>query len=442
MATYKKYTKKNGEKAWQVRVYLGVNPVTGNKVMTTRRGFETKKAAQIAANKIVNHINENGFAEKQKIITFQQLYDNWLAQYRLSVKPSTVALSIRWGKNQILPKFGKLEINRITVDYCQKVVNEWYEKYRQYDFLKKEVQKILRYGLSRGWIKENPMQKIIMPRPKDVEQKINFYSKEELEDFLNWTKRYPTRSPEKLYTFFRLLGFTGMRKSEALALQWRDIDFKKRTVRIGKTIAQDEHRNLIIQTPKTEKSIRTIDLDIKTINTLKKWLMTQRKVNSVLGNHNNGSEQYIFTDLKNHFYYPQAANEWLDQIYRMIDKEYAKRVKLANKRLLEVIELLKDENLKSLEKRDLQVEKINLKKQIKKYSQRYHRISPHGFRHTQASLLFEAAAAQNVAGESVMKDVMYRLGHKDITTTMNIYTHVTQDSTKATGEMFAAYMNF
>lgn len=43
------------------------------------------------------------------------------------------------------------------------------------------------------------------------------------------------------------------------------------------------------------------------------------------------------------------------------------------------------------------------------------RSTIHGFRHTNASLLFEAGVS--------MKDVQTRLGHKSIKTTMDIYTH-------------------
>ena len=62
------------------------------------------------------------------------------------------------------------------------------------------------------------------------------------------------------------------------------------------------------------------------------------------------------------------------------------------------------------------------------------KISPHGFRHTYASLLFESGA--NV------KDVQERLGHASIQITLDIYTHVTQKSKKNTAEKFAKYANF
>ncbi|MGE6602704.1 tyrosine-type recombinase/integrase [Lysinibacillus fusiformis] len=45
-------------------------------------------------------------------------------------------------------------------------------------------------------------------------------------------------------------------------------------------------------------------------------------------------------------------------------------------------------------------------------------FTPHGLRHTHCSLLFEAGAS--------IKEVLERLGHTDVKTIMDIYTHVTQ----------------
>ena len=62
------------------------------------------------------------------------------------------------------------------------------------------------------------------------------------------------------------------------------------------------------------------------------------------------------------------------------------------------------------------------------------KVGFHGFRHTHASLLFESGAS--------IKEVQERLGHKDVKTTMNIYTHVTPEKVRETGERFAKYVNF
>lgn len=60
-------------------------------------------------------------------------------------------------------------------------------------------------------------------------------------------------------------------------------------------------------------------------------------------------------------------------------------------------------------------------------------VNVHGLRHTHASLLFEGGAS--------IKYVMHRLGHKDIETTMNIYTHVTKKSIEDFSEKFSDYFS-
>ena len=61
-------------------------------------------------------------------------------------------------------------------------------------------------------------------------------------------------------------------------------------------------------------------------------------------------------------------------------------------------------------------------------------ITPHHFRHTHASLLFESGAT--------LKDVQYRFGHSDIQTTMDIYTHVTKQAKEQLAERFNEYIDF
>lgn len=85
--------------------------------------------------------------------------------------------------------------------------------------------------------KSNPMSKTLFPRKIEEEQPIKFYTKDQLLLFLDNVQK---NNSTKLYTFFRLLAFTGMHKSEGLALQLEDIDFFNKTLKIGKTVAQDE----------------------------------------------------------------------------------------------------------------------------------------------------------------------------------------------------------
>lgn len=174
-----------------------------------------------------------------------------------------------------------------------------------------------------------------------------------------------------------------MRKSEALSLQWKDIDFMLKRVTIGKTLALDENKMIIIQEPKTKSSQRIITLDKTTLKILEEWRINQKEWYLNFGYNTSSPNQFLFTNKFNKLYYPQAPNDWLYNI---------------------------------LEKYDLP------------------KITLHGFRHTHASLLFESGAN--------IKEVQERLGHKDVKTTMNIYAHVTPEKIEETGERFANYVNF
>lgn len=62
------------------------------------------------------------------------------------------------------------------------------------------------------------------------------------------------------------------------------------------------------------------------------------------------------------------------------------------------------------------------------------KITIHGFRHTHASLIFDAGMT--------LKQAQHRLGHSDLQTTMNIYTHITQKAVDDIGDKFSNYIDF
>ncbi|ETA73849.1 hypothetical protein LEQ_2066 [Ligilactobacillus equi DPC 6820] len=78
MATFEKYTTKHGER-YKFKVYLGTDKVTGKRIETTRRGFKTKKEAQLALNSLKSRFDA-GLLNKTDGIskTFDALFQMWL----------------------------------------------------------------------------------------------------------------------------------------------------------------------------------------------------------------------------------------------------------------------------------------------------------------------------------------------------------------------------
>lgn len=381
MTQINKYTKKDGSTAYMFNAYVGRNPKTGKNAYRKRQGFKTKKQAQIALAGILKDIEENGLEGKSNIGTFKELYDMWLKQQRMTVKPSTIALNRRFIERHVLPYLGDYKLDEITVVYCQELVNKWYEQgYKQYSYFRKTTAQIMRYGEAMELMNSNPMSKTILPRRIEEEKKLQYYTKEELALFFDCLHDYGNF---KQLAFFRLLAFTGCRKSEVLSLQWKDLDFIDKSVTIGKTLATDEHNQIIIQTPKTKAGNRSISLDEETLKILSKWRIVQRTDYLQMGFNTSSDDQYIFTNKRNEWYYPQVVNDWLKYI-------------------------------------------------IKKYKLPV--ITPHHFRHSHASLLLQAGVP--------VKEVSERLGHKDVKITLEIYSHVMPEEREKTASKFANFVGF
>lgn len=386
MTQIKKYTKKDGSTAYKFQTYLGTDPETGKQKFTTRRGFATLKDAKLAASRLRLDSEENGF-QGNKRHTFNELYELWLVQYRGTVKESTLQKTMELFKNHILPAFGNMKVEKITSAYCHKKVNEWVKFHSKYNVMKNYTSAVFKFAVRLDMMKTNPMDKIITPkRPEKVgeEKRIKFYSKEELFKFFECCNEDVSRSNNILWpTLFRLLAFSGMRKGEALALTWNDIDFQNGTVLINKTIARGLGNRLIIQTPKTATSKRTNALDPVTLSMLKTWRKRQATDFLKLGFNTMSAEQLIFPNTNNELMIPTKPDQKLDRI----------------------------------------IKKNGLK-----------RITVHGFRHTHVSLLLESGVS--------IKEVQDRIGHSDIKITMNTYAHVTEKAKEKAAEKFAAYVNF
>lgn len=364
------------------KAYLGIDPVTGKKKYTTKRGFKSPQEAKKAYNRLMVQVEENDVVTNSQRL-FSELADEWFEQYKNTVRESTYVAQKLAYKKHILPLFGNLKISRISIPYCQKQVNHWYSYYKKYSNLIGLTSSVFKYALSLRLIRSNPMDAVIRPkRKKRIDEErysAPYYEKEELLEFLEIAKNYPN----PIYPIFRILAFTGLRKGELLALRWKDIDFEKRTLSVKQTLATCDKWEIKFQVPKTEKSLRTISIDSETLQVIKRWQLRQKEYFLKMGiKPTKNGEQLLFVSEENKPLYLDYVNH----------------------------------NLKII------INENNLK-----------RITPHGFRHTHCSLLFESGAS--------LKEVQVRLGHTDIKTTMDIYTHVTKRQTEETANRFADFMS-
>lgn len=366
-------------KTWTYVVDIGIDPATGKRRQKSKGGFARKKDAEIAAAEIKRQVMEQTFV-KPKNALFEEVFNEWWENHITTIKQSTQYSLLSKFNRHILPNFGKLPISKISRAYCQKYINELAEKMKSAHDIKIQANQVFKYAIKMEYIQKNPMEHVIVPKSDEhfLSDRIQKRNFWTKDEVLHFNNLSKTHMDSQNFILFYMLIFTGMRKGELLALHWRDIDLANRTILIHQTIFFKENKE-ILQRVKTYQS-RTISIDPTTVKVLQKWRIQQK--------------EYLLS---------KGSNNESDALLCRADMRH---LRLAHP----------NDVLKSF------IKKHNL-----------HSITVHGLRHTHASILFEAGAT--------IKEVQDRLGHRDIKTTMDIYTHVTNAVKEQTAEKFSQYMS-
>ena len=196
--------------------------------------------------------------------------------------------------------------------------------------------------------------------------------------------------------FFYVALFGGLRRGENITLTWEDIDFDANTISINKATGKGVTGQYIKET-KTRNSNRVVTVPNEVIRLLKRLKFEQNKQRIAMG------EDWIETLDEDgnpyHFVYTQADGQ---QMY--IDTPSQRFTKL-----------IKDYN-----------------KTVEREEDKLPQISLHGLRHTMATLLIAEGMEISTASG--------RLGHADISTTLDIYTHLLKERDKTASKTLEKYL--
>lgn len=358
------YTLKNGKSYYRLKTYLGIDPETGEAVKVSRSKIETRKEAiqlrtQLKAKGPAVVARELGL-KKQKI-TVDDVWKEWLPIYSLSVKPVSVHKRKVIYKNDIFDEFGNSDINNINIKHLQNWVNTLAQKYLSYQTKIEMLKTLIKFAIVKGYADKNPFDRIIIPKKSAKAKKDhsnNFFELNELKQFLEAAK-----DNSRNYTYFSILAATGMRRSEAAALNWDDIDFENKIISVNRTITTDENGKKTVGSPKTPNSKRILPIS----NNLYKILLDYKKERQDAGD----VSPLLFHTKNGDYHDNSCEKDWINSIYR------------------------KHPELK--------------------------RITMHGFRHTFATLLYEGDEV-----DVKPKDVQMALGHEKPNLALDIYTHQTE----------------
>lgn len=214
-----------------------------------------------------------GLIDGKQTLTINTLFPDWIfGVKKVEVKASTFESYYGTYKKFIENlDISDIPINDIKSLKLQSCYNDLREKTTNNNV--KKVHKVLNmlfsYAEKEGYIVKNPCNNISLPKEKkktkdilNQKQSFQYYSEDEIKRL---KEVFKGNKFENVVLF--ALG-TGMRRGEIFGLQWSDIDFKNREIKVIHNLAYvadiskdgTTKRSLQLQTPKTENSVRIIPM--------------------------------------------------------------------------------------------------------------------------------------------------------------------------------------
>ena len=354
---------------WRASITIG----TDDRGKLVRKQF-TGKTQQDVKNKLQEYKKQMlmGVLNEDKLTVSDWFY-SWLFDYRKQdLKPKSFQRYHGIYKNYIEnTDFGDIKLNDLRTTHLQR----HYKKLLDNETTPTTIRQIntnlktcLNEAERQGYIQKNWCKLVTLPKKEDNKE-VKVLTKQEQEKFLEAIKGHEL---ELLYIV--ALG-TGLRIGEILGLKWSDIDFKNNELHVNRSLqkAAIYENNKIVRyevqetTPKTKNSLRTIPVPQNIIKKLRAHKKEQNELILLL------QEEY---DNKNYVF--------CNKLGKPIEDKRPGR------------------NLKTI-LTSIDIEPIKF----------------HALRHTYATRLFEAGIPP--------KTVQHLMGHADIETTMNIYTHVMKE---------------
>ena len=392
---HEKFTNKHGDV--QYRYYEKYKDPLTNKwrrvsVVLNKNGKQSQKEAQKRLNERIEAKLNDKTPTTLKSLTFHAACDEWLEYYKnhSGSKATTIKEKIS-NTNTVKNAIDKeVLINNITHTYLQDIINEWAKLHSKghVQSLVIIIRSVFKYAFKYYDLQDiSVLDKIDIPKKAktrdELQAKRNNYLedsevKELLDcfDYLIKHKNHPSRKRNynrvKAIVQFQIAN--GMRIGELLAIKRENINYEDKTLDIDGTInwVTDKETGAfgVKETTKTNKSYRTIGLTIQSINLLKTLILDNKKENQ--WNEDFIDRGYIFTN---------TAGSPID----------------LNK-INNIIKVATD--ISSIKKR----------------------VTTHTLRHTHISTLAHLGIN--------LKAIQERVGHSDYKTTLEIYTHVTDQMAK------------
>lgn len=259
---------------WYYR-YDIIDPGTGKRKQKEVGGYRTKEEAEEAAIKIQAELLQGSYIEPSKITVGEYMLDFVNNTLRQQVEPNTFEQRLAFVNNHIIPHIGKIKLTDLSPAHIQKFYNTLREKFGagHVQNVGNLLNKGYRQALLWNMVNRNPVSLVKKPSTSRKNSKMKVWTAEEQRTFLS----YAEKGPAMYYSLFLLALTSGMRKGELLGLQWGDIDLKQGIVSVKRTAVWANKTLYLKNMPKTESSIRTIQIPDRVAKHLRKYKIGQKE---------------------------------------------------------------------------------------------------------------------------------------------------------------------
>ncbi|VHD45058.1 tyrosine-type recombinase/integrase [Streptococcus pyogenes] len=374
------HKKKTGTIVYRASIYLGIDQMTGKRVKTSITGRTRKEVNQKAKHAQFDFLS-NGSTIKRKVVikTFKELSHLWLETYKLTVKPQTYDATVTRLNRHIMPTLGNMKVDKITASDIQMLINRLSKYYVNYTAVRSVIRKVLQQGVLLGLIDYNSARDIILPRKQpNAKKKVKFIDPSDLKSFL---EHLETSQHKRYNLYFDAVLYQLLLSTGLRIGEACALEWGDIDLENG-TIAINKtyNKNLkFLSTAKTQSGNRVISVDKKTLRSLKLYQMRQRQLFNEVGAR---VSEVVFATPTRKYFNASVRQSALDT-----------RCKEAG----------------------------------------IERFTFHAFRHTHASLLLNAGISY--------KELQYRLGHANISMTLDTYGHLSKDKEKEAVLYYEKAMN-
>lgn len=259
MAKYKK--RKDGRYATTVLVGYKPDGKPNNVFLSAKTEKELKDKIFELKMKM-----KTGAVVKTSDTLLKDYADSWLETYKASASFNTKAMYVNAINCHIKPEIGHIPLNKIVRSDIQKLINDRQEHPRTCEIIRLTLVQILNSAIDDKLLHENVAKKVTLPKRHKAEKRaLTELEKEAI-------KKADFTIQEK--AFVMLLFYFGLRRGECLALTKADINLKKKTLTVNKTVIFDKNTPAIKNGAKSDAGNRTLPIPESIEPFLKEFLQS------------------------------------------------------------------------------------------------------------------------------------------------------------------------